>query len=278
MNRIEGIVVLVTLAVITVSCGGESDGQPYVLATNLAQVFEDEGVDGTFVLQQIASDDPPLVYNIDRSRVAHPPAETFRPLANLILLHTDTVASLDTEFTWDRKGPYVQDWDRTHSIRSGSEPDTNAEWLYVQTIDDAGLTPMGVWVQRAEYGNQNVGTREGASFWMDGTLVITANQQVAFMELLFSENHPFDHYSALDAKSLFRTEEGDGWTLRYVLGRVPGQRTADKVGWLVGAVETEGGSWAVAMNTDLHWDKTIDPGKRLRITVAALTKAGVIEP
>ena len=278
MNRIGSLAVGIALAVAAIGCGGESDGQPYVLASNLAHVFEGEGVDGTIVIQEIGSDEPPLVYNIDRSRLAFPPAETFRPLADLILLHTGIVTSLDTEYTWNRQGPYVQDWDRTHSIRSGSEPGANAEWLYGQSIDAAGLTPMGVWVQRAEYGNQNVGTRAGVSFWMDGTLVITANQQADFMELLFSEDHPFDHYSALDTKALFLTEAGDGWTLRYVLGTVPGPRTADKVGWLVGVLESGEVSWAVAMNTDVHWDRTLDPDKRLRITVAALAEAGILDP
>jgi len=30
------------------------------------------------------------------------------------------------------------------------------------------------------------------------------------------------------------------------------------------------------MNTDLHWDQTIDPDKRLRLTTALLDEAGII--
>lgn len=271
-------VAIVGTALAIASCGGAAEERPYVLATNLAQVFEAEGVDGTIVIKDLEADEPPLIYNLERSRLAFPPAETFRPLANLVLLHTETVASLDSVLTWNGEGPYVQDWDREHSIRSASVAGVHAEWLYVQTLADLGRDPVGVWVQRVGYGNQNVGTRDGQSFWMNGTLLITTGQQVEFIELIFSERHPFDHYSALDTKDLFRVESGTDWMLRYVLGRVPGPRTADKVGWLVGVLETDEGSVAVAMNTDIHWDRTIDPDKRVRITVAALDEAGLLEP
>jgi len=266
-------VVLAALMTIVSGCGGDAAPLPYQLAPNLEQVFESEGVDGTVVIQEFGSDEPPLVYNVDRSRLGLPPAETFRPLATLILLEHGTMHSLDEERAWDHTGPYVQDWDRAHSLRTGASAD--AEWLYVQTVAETGLSPFEVWINRVEYGNRNVRGGSG-SFWMDGTLLTTTLQQATFMEVVFSERHPFEHYAALDTKDTFLAEFGDGWTMRYVLGLVPGPRTADKIGWLVGVVDSDDGSWAVAMNTDLHWDQTIDPDKRLRLTTALLDEAGII--
>lgn len=269
------LIVIIALALVSGACGGGDQAQPILNALNLRQVFDAEASDGTIVVQPLQGDDPALVYNLDRARVALPPAETFRPLAMLILLETGNVESLDTEYSWNREGPYVQDWDRVHSLRSGADPKANAEWLYVQTIEDTGLDIFEVWLSRAAYGNQNVRGGTG-QFWRDGTLLITAQQQADFMALLFSEAHPFEHYAALDAKDLMLRTQGNGWTLRYVQGTVPGPRTSDKVGWLVGVVETDEGRWAIGMNTDIDWDRTLDPDKRLRITQNALIEAGII--
>ncbi len=268
----RGLLVVLSLVFFTTAC---SDGPTltYELHHELGAYFVAAETEGAFVALQIGSNDVPVVYNAVRARRQLPPAETFRPLATLVLLETGTVPSLDDPLTWAGDGAYVQDWHRTHSLRSAMTAD--AEWVYGQTAEDVSQDPYEVWINRLSYGNTNVRGGNG-SFWMDGTLLIDAFQQAEFMAMLTSQDLPLDREAARDVLDTLATASGDGWTMSYQQGRVPGAGADDRIGWLVGLVEVGDATWAIAMNMDVDWDRTVDPDKRLRTTEDLLTSVGII--
>ncbi|KAA3638791.1 MAG: hypothetical protein DWP92_05610 [Armatimonadetes bacterium] len=262
---------LVSALTITSACSS-GPTLTYELHHELGVHFEAAGTEGAFVAKRIGTDDIPIVYNAVRAREPLPPAETFRPLATLVLLETETVGSLDEPLTWSGEGAYVQDWHRTHSLRTALTDD--AEWVYQQTADEMGRDPYEVWINRLGYGNTNVRGGQG-SFWMDGTLLIDMFQQTEFMALLASESQPFDRSAVRDIRNELATIAGDGWTMTYQEGRVPGSGTEDRVGWLVGIVEVGDVEWAIAMNMDVDWDRTIDPDARVNLTTTLLEAVGI---
>ena len=274
MSRISAtrnvLVLLCIFAVFVSGCTNRSD-LPYELRTDLSQYFELEGVTGTIVIQPIHVGQVPLVYDIERAKRDHPPAQTFKVFLTLVALETDAVETLDTEIVWDGTSPTIPPWDRVHTLRSSIEP--SGYWFDDAVIERIGFAPTEVWVNRTNYGNQNI---RGSSdrFWLDGTLKIDALQQAEFMSLIFSEKHPFDHYTALDVKDVLPLEEGDGWIMQYVTANTTGD---DPVLWLVGAVLTGSGTWAVAMNIDNPIGTPIDVDQPLRLTKAALIGAGIIQ-
>ncbi|MCB1246829.1 MAG: class D beta-lactamase [Acidimicrobiia bacterium] len=275
LNRTCGtyVAVFVVVGVLATGCAGTETAVPeYSVETSWGSVFEHEGVTGTFVLDEVGTDEAPMVYDVKYMRRDVAPAETFKLFATLVALSADILPDLDTELEWDGEGPEVPPWNRTHSLRSAL--DGEAEWFYAQVVDLVGEDPFEVWLDRAGYGNINLrGSR--SAFWSDGTLTIDAFQMARFYADVFSDDPTFDRYAVFDVRDLMRTEEGDGWKLTWYTGTDDSVYGA-AVGWLVGAVETDDGTWGVAMNVDLPSDAGLDLDLRKRITLAVLESQGII--
>jgi beta-lactamase class D len=261
MNRI-GLTVAVLL--VMVGCSAE-DPLPYEHRTDWEQHFEAQDTEGTFVLIEIDSEDPPLVYNIQRARLRIPPADTYKILASLVFLETDVVGSLDEQVLWNGDGRTVPLAAQTQTLDAAfSKP---VDWVYEQLGDDVGPDRMEAWTSRAGYGNEN--TRSlGGRMWRDGTLTVTPFDQAEFMADLFGDQHPFDRYAAFDVIDLMTEETGPGWTMRHQAATAYSEGIA--FGWLIGHVETTEGAWAFAMNTDLVQGEYLVATKRMAVTRAIL--------
>ena len=274
MNVLRYRLSLAIAAALTVAaCSGAAPEDPpdYVTQPSWAEAFDAEGVQGSFVLIEIGSDSPPLVYDVARTRRDLAPVETFKVLSTLIALEADVVDSIDTELTWDGEGPEVPPWNRTHTLRSALE--TESDWFYAQIADIIGLDPMEVWINRVNFGNANVrGSR--APFWSDGTLLVDALQQATFYADLFSDDPTFDRYTAFDVKELMHHDKGDGWSLTWFTG-TDTLTQESPVGWMVGAVASDDATWAFAMNLDLPEDAGLDLDLRKRLTMRVLELEGI---
>ncbi len=274
MRLLRRLSAAIAVTVTVGACGGGTPAEPpdYVTQPGWAEAFDAEGVQGSFVLIEIGSEAPPLVYDVTRTRRDLAPAETFKILTTLIALEADVLTSLDTELTWDGEGPEVPPWNRTHTLRSALG--TESDWFYAQVADIIGLDPMEVWINRAHFGNANVrGSR--ASFWSDGTLLVDALQQAKFYADLFSDDPTFDRYTAFDVKELMHNDQRDGFTLTWFTG-TDAVTQGTPIGWMVGAVTTDDGTWAFAMNLDLPEDAGLDLDLRKRLTMRVLESEGII--
>lgn len=274
MNRFPAI--LGVAALVFAGCGGgaEPATPEYVVDQDIGAYFEAEHAEGTIVLQEIGSGEPPIVYDLANAKADFPPAETFKVIATLVFRESGTLESLDTEVEWDGEGPDVPPWNRTHTLRSAME--SESEWFYAQLTDELGIDPMEVWINRADFGNANIRGSLRGSYWVDGTLLIDAMHQAAFMADLFSDDPTFDRYAAFDVKELMHVEQTDDWTFTWFTGT--DTTATDPLGWLVGAITTENADWAVGMHIRIPPDAPIDLDKRKRLTLAVLEGQGIIEP
>jgi beta-lactamase class D len=269
MNRLA---MAIAFALVMVGCSSD-EPLPYEHRTDWAQHFAAQDTEGTFVLTEIGSDDPPLVYNIQRSRLRIPPADTYKILASLIILETEVVSSLDDEIEWNGDGPIVSLSSRTQTLTSAF--DKPVDWVYAQLGDDVGPDRIQVWTSRAGYGNENTTSPDGR-MWRDGTLTVTAFDQAEFMAELFGGQHPFDRYTAFDVMGLMTQDTGPGWTMSHQAATA--YLDDDVFGWLIGSVKTADGSWAFAMNTDLVEGEYLVVTRRLAVTRAILEAMEILPP
>ena len=264
------IALAIACALVIVGCSSD-EPLPYEHRTDWAQHFAAQDTEGAFVLLEIGSDEPPLVYNIARARLRVPPADTYKILASLIFLETDVVGSIEEEITWRGGGRDVPLMARTQTLKTAFE--RPVDWVYAQLGDDVGADRIEVWTTRAGYGNENTRSLSGP-MWRDGTLTVTPFDQAEFMAELFGDQHPFDRYAAFDVMELMTQESGDGWTLTSYAATA----YADGVpfGWLIGSLETDEGSWAFAMNTDLVEGEFLVTDRRTAVTKAILDSMDIL--
>jgi beta-lactamase class D len=260
----------IACALAIVGCSSE-EPLPYEHRTDWQQHFAAQETEGTFVLLEIDSEDPPLVYNIARARLRIPPADTYKILAALVFLETDVVESIDDEVTWNGEGRSVPLMARTRTLaESFNEP---VDWMFEQLGDDVGPDRLGVWTSRAGYGNENTRSFDGRA-WRDGTLTVTAFDQAQFIADLFGDDHVFDRYAAFDVMDLMVQESGPGWTMTHYAATA--YEDGVPYGWLIGSVETDEGTWAFAMNSDLVAGEYLVTSRRLAVTRAILESIDIL--
>jgi beta-lactamase class D len=201
------------------------------------------------------------------------PASTSKIPHTLIALETGYAKSPEEFFAWDGVERAFDAWNRDHSLATAYA--ASAIWVYQRIAHDLGSGTMGRWLERFDYGNHDVGgTADLTSYWLDGPLMISAREQVAFLTKLATNDLPLKPQTLADGRRIMRADGGDGWTLYAKTGW--GQRPgAADVGWYVGWVEREPGSaWVFALNLDMPDEAA--RAKRIPLTRAVLADLGAI--
>ena len=196
--------------------------------------FEARGVRGTFVLLEAAADRY-LVADEARARRGFLPASTFKIPNALIGLEVGSITDENEVFHWDGKPKVRAAWERDHTLASGMCE--SVVWMFQEIARRTGKSRMRDWIERLEYGNQDI--RGGIDlFWLQGRLRVSAMQQVDFVRRLAEGGLPMSQRSQrLVRKALVSGREGG-----YVLYGKTGTTGAvkDPVDWWVGWIERQG--------------------------------------
>ncbi len=127
---------------------------------------------------------------------------------------------------------------------------------------------MQEFVNRIEYGNQNIGAEEDIDkFWLEGDLRITSREQIDFLRRLYQNDLPFSQRTMDLVKDLAIAEQTPDYVLRAKTG------LASQIGWYVGYLEQNDNVYFFATNLDLN--PSIDPAVRLEVTRLCLQDLGL---
>ena len=107
---------------------------------------------------------------------------------------------------------------------------------------------------------------------MDGSLTISAEQQVAFLKQVVSGHLPFRASSYDTLKSIMLSEQTPHYRLYAKTGWAA--RNAPVVGWYVGYVEVAEDIWLFALNIDTR--SASDLPLRKQITLGAFRAKGIL--
>ena len=237
---------------------------------DLARLFAEAGVTGTIVIER-ADGKARYVHNAARAGRALPVASTFKIFNSLIALEERVIAGADDIFKWDGKIHSIQDWNRDQTLRSAYR--VSCVWCYQELARRIGSERYRQHLRRAGYGSLSEPFNL-TRFWIDGSLRLSAHDQVTFLRRLIDRSLPYRAESYETLRELMLVNSGP--QIAYRLRAKTGWSTIGTpgVGWYVGYVETDKDVWIFALNIDVKSEK--DLPVRIDLARAALRVKGIL--
>lgn len=207
------------------------------------------------VLLQRLDEAAPYVSDADECAVPTAPASTFKIPHALIALATGAVSGVGEVVPWDGTRQPFPAWERPHSLDSAVR--SSVVWFFQRTARRIGPDRMRDSLRALDYAAD---TFDGdvASFWLNGDLVVTPEEQLRFLRRLARFDLPARRELMAAVLETFRMPPGlitnaSGshdfrldWPGPLVVHAKTGNTTVaeQRVSWLVGYVESRGITYA----------------------------------
>jgi len=236
----------------------------------IAKIFAQQGVEGTIVVSSLR-DGKTVIHNESRAAQRYPVASTFKVFNTLIGLEEKVITGKDSVFKWDGQQHNVPDWNRDQTLESAFK--VSCVWCYQQLARQVGAVKYIDYISQADYGKL-ADKFDVTSFWLDGSLQISALEQVAFLKNIYQRSLPYQPASYDTLQSIMLVES----TPKYKLFAKTGwaASASPQIGWYVGYVETTNDVWVFATNITIRQET--DLPLRQRLTRDALQAKGIIQP
>jgi beta-lactamase class D len=244
------------------ACGS---GQGKVTQKDLHQHFN--GFTGTFILHDLTANQY-IAYGDEAADRRTAPASTFKVLHSLIALQTGVVPDADTVKKWDGTVYPTAEWNRDQTLKSAVAD--SVIWYFQAVAREVGREREQQYLDKVGYGNRQIGPALD-QFWLDGSLAISANEQLDFITRLYREDLPFDPKVIQTVKRLITVRQDDAVTLAGKTGSA--ERVEPHVGWYVGYVVNHGKPYTFVTRIE----GTTATGMQARaITEAILQELGLL--
>lgn len=234
----------------------------------LTELFSQQGVQGTIVMSSL-NGGKTFIHNDLRAGQRFSPASTFKIPNTLIALEEKVLAGKDDIFKWDGQIHDVATWNHDQTLTSAFK--VSCVWCFQELARRVGAEKYQQYLRDLNYGEW----REpfvATTFWLDGSLQISALEQVNFLRRVYRRELPLSDPAYETLKHIMLVEEGNTYTLWAKTGWAA--RVTPPVGWYVGYVETPTDVWVFATNIELRDEKDLE--RRQKLTRSALQVKGVI--
>jgi len=211
---------------------------------NLAKNFEDGKSDGCFVLYDLKRDRY-IRYNANRCQKRFIPASTFKIFNSLVALETKAIADENTVIPWDGVKRQFPLWNEDQTMRTAFP--RSVVWFYQDLARKIGKERMTKYIQAANYGNQDISPKID-SFWLDGNLRISPEEQIKFLVKLYKEDLPFSNSVIKTVKDIMIVDRQEAYTLSGKTGWSRSPDGTNNIGWYVGYVERANNTYFFALN------------------------------
>jgi beta-lactamase class D len=231
MKKNVAVLIVLLLAVLLGSCASPAAETSSGVMVNDGWGDYFEGNDGCFELYDLNKDQT-TYYGQARCAQRFLPASTFKILSSLIALESGAIADENEVIPWDSTQYLYDTWNRDQTLRTAIQE--SVVWAYQELARRVGTEKMQAYVEAAEYGNADISGRID-SFWLDGALRISADEQIDVLKRLYFDDLPFYTRNIEIVKNILILEETDAYTLRGKTGSA--LRAGVHVGWFVGYLE-----------------------------------------
>lgn len=237
--------------------------------TDIGQIFKEHQVQGTMVLRSLKQD-VAIIYNPDRAQQAFASASTFKILHSLIALQEKVISKTDV-IKWDGTSYDISTWNQDQTLASAFK--VSCVWCYQTFAKQISAKKYQDYISSTQFGHLSPNFPQ-TTFWLDGSLTISALEQVNFLKQLYQHQFNFsaEHYQTLAEIMLakktndYRLYAKTGWAAR----------STPQIGWYVGYVETQQDTWFFALNININDPKELT--LRQLMTKEILANQKIINP
>jgi beta-lactamase class D len=255
---------------------------------DLAAHFEKENVKGCFGIMNNANGKF-TIYNLDRYRdSAYSPASTFKIINSLIGLQTGVISSDSMIIKWDGVERWNADWNRDlnmfDAFRSSAVP------YYQEVARRIGLEKMKTWLDSLGYGldaasyagNADIKNRQRKistidSFWLNGELLITPDEQLGLAKRLYFNQLPFFKLNHDIVKNAMLFEDKPEYKLSYKTGWRYDSTAGLHTGWVVGWIEENNHPYFFVLNLESPNRDFDMVNSRMRLLKSILSDLGYMK-
>jgi len=234
----------------------------------IADIFSQYKIHGTLIINSLDGETA-YIYNQKRAQQPMLPASTFKILNTLIALEEGVIKDENQVIKWDGKNKGWKKWNSDQTLKTAYA--VSCVWCYQDFASQIGNEKYLEYFNRVKYANKQTGPNL-ETFWLDGDLAISTQQQIEFLRQLYHEKMPFSARSFAILKKIMIAEQTPEYTLRAKTGWAA--RVKDQHGWYIGYIVSQGKVWLFANNIQI---KNRDDLKyRQKIVRDALQAKGII--
>lgn len=235
--------------------------------TEIEQIFKQYHAQGTIVLSSLKQNTA-IVYNPDRAQQAFSSASTFKILNSLIALE-EKVITKDDVIKWDGTTYDISTWNQDQNLASAFK--ISCVWCYQGFAKQINPKKYQTYITNTQFGHLTAPFQQ-TEFWLDGSLTISALEQVSFLKKLYQHQFTFSEANYKTLAEIMLVEQNADYRLSAKTGWA--SRSNPKIGWYVGYVETAKDTWFFALNIDTNDAK--DLPLRQKITKEVLQQQQII--
>jgi beta-lactamase class D len=205
-------------------------------------------------------------HNPERCAKRFSPCSTFKIPHRLIGLQTGVIRDIDHVMRWDGQKRSREAWNQDQTLRSAVRD--SVVWYFQELARGVGMERMKGFVDAMGYGNRNLSgglTR----FWLESSLLISADEQVDFLKRLMREDFGFTKRTFELVRAVLVLDDRGGTVLRGKTG------TGENFGWFVGTVTGPRGDFVFAGNAS---GPGVTGQQVRKITEAILAERGIWPP
>lgn len=222
------------------SCSSKEDYR-----NDLISILDSADYSGCFMVYNVQTEMTTYV-NRERCFQRFSPASTFKIPNSLIALETQAVQSDKDTIRYNGIEKPIPDWNRDHDLASAFK--YSVVWYYKDIANRIGDSTMKIWLDTlTDYGTM-VRASKIDEFWLDGSLKISADEQVKFLTKFYKNELPFSTRTVGIVKEMMMYNQDGNSTIRAKTGA----SSADNVGWFVGWVESKGNAQIFALNISVR--------------------------
>jgi beta-lactamase class D len=195
--------------------------------------FRQYGIDSACFMLRDHSHESVHMFNKDRCLQRFSPASTFKIMNALVALETGAAPDDALVIPWDKGARAQPEWNRDMDMREAFRV-SNVPY-FQEIARRIGRQNMQHFLDTVKYGNMKIGSRED-EFWLDGSLQISADEQVGLMKKLYFDELPFIVRNQSIVRTMMLREDSANNRLYYKTGAGTSPK-GNQLFWVVGFLE-----------------------------------------